>query len=646
MDTLPHHSIMSSKDNNKEEDLLDITDLIRKCASECLSYSQPFIPQAKDAASVCSSAINDTEYDNFITDGTLLQGLHIQGTSINKTSHNTTTLLDLQDTMQALELGDKRMDCCEIPLDDIKQLSKETSTPQIVTYPPRIAPTSLSDGTPICTTSTSPSNSNNNTTTSNISQNSTTLLLPTSPCPSLLPYWNTLQLSQNNSILPLIILQLISLEAYIGTNNGGSNAIETLYCMLWFHDGVLIDMSERLDVDTIVENVSANQSGSSGKDDTDIDELTVAQWVLFASSLGIVRIAEAIRWVVVNADLYEEEDFGITLHGVKEEDDGNNDISELSGDVISNEEINHFANDIANGTTNGKKKKRGGTATRFCPALQGSQYCEVVWDTALLYLQKYRSSCIAKNGVDDIDKKKLNQTIDVLEDILHLQQAFYQAVKILSNLNDETVRDFSKIAARRSQETVALIEKLRDSSVLKELSNHGLVGIDGKLQPIDNEPHINALLSASFDPFVNRRLLGNAPVRKAQFSQPKEMLSSLSQLVDELDWGACSLLLHGNTLGRIIRMLENNSLRASGGAVPIQPKKDDKRAKEKTEKSIGMNILSRSLIVLNLYFDDKLLGQYDFPDMIGKCHVLLYVSIAVAVAVAVGGRFRSSIGVA
>jgi hypothetical protein len=31
-----------------------------------------------------------------------------------------------------------------------------------------------------------------------------------------------------------------------------------------------------------------------------------------------------------------------------------------------------------------------------------------------------------------------------------------------------------------------------------------------------------------------------------------------------------------------------------------------------------MNILSRSLVLLNLYFDDKLLGQYDFSDMIGE----------------------------
>ena len=33
---------------------------------------------------------------------------------------------------------------------------------------------------------------------------------------------------------------------------------------------------------------------------------------------------------------------------------------------------------------------------------------------------------------------------------------------------------------------------------------------------------------------------------------------------------------------------------------------------------MGMNVLPRSLLVLNLYFDDKLFGQHDFGDMIGE----------------------------
>lgn len=37
-----------------------------------------------------------------------------------------------------------------------------------------------------------------------------------------------------------------------------------------------------------------------------------------------------------------------------------------------------------------------------------------------------------------------------------------------------------------------------------------------------------------------------------------------------------------------------------------------------TEAPVGMNVLSRSLLVLNLYFDDKLFGQYDFSEMVGQ----------------------------
>ena len=41
---------------------------------------------------------------------------------------------------------------------------------------------------------------------------------------------------------------MTALEAYVGTEGGGSNATETLYCVTWFHDGVLSDIALRLDV--------------------------------------------------------------------------------------------------------------------------------------------------------------------------------------------------------------------------------------------------------------------------------------------------------------------------------------------------------------------------------------------------------------
>ena len=400
--------------------------------------------------------------------------------------------------------------------------------------------------------------------------------------------------------------------------------------MMWCHDGVLMDMSDRLSVNiTDASNVSASvthleknadflppQQKDAANDNDDEFALNVSRWTLFASSLGVVRIAEAVRWVVVNADFYEEEDFGVAMHGgkgiVDQRGEKNKDgaplttIGEKAGMTDSNNE---------------ERTKKGGhpSSMRFCPALEGSHYMEIVWDTALSYLRLYRSSCIAKGSMD---MDKLIPTIDALETILRLQQSFFQAIKILSNLNDDTVCDFTKIAVKRSQETVSLLEMLRDHDIVVELSTGGLVGQDGRLlQTMRNPPELNLLLSASFDPFVNRQLLGNAPVRKACFRPPLDVLASLSQLAAELEWGVCDPILHGNTFGRITRMLETNSLRGCGGAIPLRKPKKGSSAKEEgleTETPVGMNILSRSLVILNLYFDNKLFGQFDFADIIGK----------------------------
>jgi hypothetical protein len=96
--------------------------------------------------------------------------------------------------------------------------------------------------------------------------------------------------------------------------------------------------------------------------------------------------------------------------------------------------------------------------------------------------------------------------------------------------------------------------------------------------------------------------------------------------VSELEWAVCDVILKGNTLGRILRMLENNFSRGAGGTFPTATKFDNDDDDEPPfgnkglaiENPVGINILSRSLMLLNLYFDDKLLGQYDFPDMIGE----------------------------
>lgn len=103
--------------------------------------------------------------------------------------------------------------------------------------------------------------------------------------------------------------------------------------------------------------------------------------------------------------------------------------------------------------------------------------------------------------------------------------------------------------------------------------------------------HDAQVLHRSFDAFVNRPLFGNSPVRKVVFLSPPESLSTLSKIVGEIDWALCDLVLKGSSLSRIRRFLDRLS------------------------KS-SINILTRSLIVLNLYFDEKLLGQYSLLELI------------------------------
>jgi hypothetical protein len=100
-----------------------------------------------------------------------------------------------------------------------------------------------------------------------------------------------------------------------------------------------------------------------------------------------------------------------------------------------------------------------------------------------------------------------------------------------------------------------------------------------------------AIIRRTFDSHVNRPLVGNAPVRKIIFREAEESISILTTIVNEVDWALCELLLRGNTLARIRRMLAHISIS-------------------------NTNILARSLIVLNLYFDDKMFGQFALTDMI------------------------------
>ncbi|GAX28152.1 hypothetical protein FisN_6Lh024 [Fistulifera solaris] len=97
--------------------------------------------------------------------------------------------------------------------------------------------------------------------------------------------------------------------------------------------------------------------------------------------------------------------------------------------------------------------------------------------------------------------------------------------------------------------------------------------------------------STAFDPYVYRPRVGNTPVRQVRTVEPRQAIEVLREITHEMDWSVCQLLLKANSLGRLRRMLQHVS------------RKD-------------VNILSRSLIVLNLYFDDLILGQFSMAQWI------------------------------
>jgi hypothetical protein len=436
---------MSTNQTPQEEDWIDITNLVRDCASQCLTYSHPFTPSHEDSSPLDGGAT----VDGFLQTLSLMDTPHPtpnDGTSHHPIQH--IPPIHLRDAMSALELGDKRMDCCEIPLytkeTDSNEFDSTKLSHETVTHPPRIAPKDVCDGT-------TPMECTNN---------------HLSPCPSLLPYWNTLSLSADSptAILPLVLLQYTALEAYTGVHSGGSNAAETLFCCMWCQFGVLRDMADRL-------------LGPFDRNEVPTDELDVAQWVLLASSMGVVRIAEVVRSIVIDADIYEEEDFGVEWEW-----------GELKLCHRTKEDGSTFT--VMDDST----KSRFGLDPEG-----GGRLVNRVWERAIFKLETYKESVSDPSKTDPIQAMIL---------LLRAQQSFYTSIQLLYNLNDHNVVDFTKAATKRSKETVELLELLQCSPSLERFANNRLITTDGRVCDVSwmssskTNDECYLFLVASFDPFV------------------------------------------------------------------------------------------------------------------------------------------------
>ena len=183
----------------------------------------------------------------------------------------------------------------------------------------------------------------------------------------------------------------------------------------------------------------------------------------------------------------------------------------------------------------------------------------------------------------EVEKEVVDDVV-ILRCIMEFQLSLLKACSSLAKLSTAPALQVTRDAQAAARYGVDALSKL-------------LTVLDEK-RATDEQPHI---LSKCFDHYVYRPLVGSAPVRKVPFLSPQESLPVLSKILSEIDWAVCDLLVSGSTLLHIRRMLNHVSISS-------------------------VNILSRSLIVLNLYFDDKLLGEHSLGSLIG-CEMTQMMSL-------------------
>jgi hypothetical protein len=171
----------------------------------------------------------------------------------------------LQDAMAATQVMDRKMDCCEVPAPQVSPWRSDTDTRLF----PRPPPGSLDD--------------------------------PFAPLP-----WDTLTLQD---------VAWISLEILVRQQSllSGASLGESTFTCLYAHTAVLADMKSRLFPDkegTLVERFDGLMKDSPGTPGTP------AQYVLFTVALALVEITEVTRGIILNGDIYEEEDFVTNTHGI------------------------------------------------------------------------------------------------------------------------------------------------------------------------------------------------------------------------------------------------------------------------------------------------------------------------------------------
>jgi hypothetical protein len=373
---------------------------------------------------------------------------------------------NLQDAMAALELMDKKMDCCEIPIAQVAPFGVQIDDDDDRLVFPRPAPTGLDD--------------------------------VIDPLP-----WDELT---NLDAAHIVIQNMVRLEALLG----GASVVESTYTCLYAHRPAMEDMKSRLmEPESLTEQIQAIMKPKM--------KGTIAQNVVYASTLILLELTDTIRSIILNADIYEEEDFTVSTYCIQVfHDRDENTVINTVGDVLE----------------------------------------------------------MMVSEVEDTD----SDDVQAIALSLKFQLDFLVMCTSMARLNGTVVRNAVQQVQELARSSVKLLEKLL--KIVKRIEEN-------------ITDSIKALIQRTFDTHVNRPLVGNAPVRTVTFRDAEESLALFVTMTKDIDWALCSLMLKGNTFDRIRRMLSTISVSS-------------------------VNILVRSLIVLNLYFNEQIFGQHPLTELIAK----------------------------
>jgi len=134
--------------------------------------------------------------------------------------------------------------------------------------------------------------------------------------------------------------------------------------------------------------------------------------------------------------------------------------------------------------------------------------------------------------------------------------------------------------------------------VIANKTQECLIDAQEEIDAILSDPSAKAAVWNAFDSHIIRPLVGNAPVRSVKLEEPKVSLTILATIVGEIESMVFDVIINASSLSRVQRMLDK-----------VAP--------------CGANIITRSLLLLNLYFDEKLFGQHSLKNMIMEDFKLL-----------------------